>query len=92
MNCSAREAPTGAPLFTAGISTKLVLIFNTAPGEDALLVGVFYFAHLGHRVGQFDERRVSVAAGEDDVQHLRLAAERAYGVARLDETKDGHNA
>lgn len=44
------------------------LEFDAALGENTLLVGVFYFAHLGDGdgdgVGEFDEERVSVAAGE----------------------------
>ena len=48
---------------------------DTALGEDAFLVGVFDFAHLGDGVGEFDESGVGVAAGENDVGHLGLAAE-----------------
>ena len=36
---------------------------------------MFDFAHLGDGVGEFDEEGVGVAAGEDDVGHLGLAAE-----------------
>ncbi len=51
------------------------LELDAALGEDAALVGVFDFAHLGDGVGQLDEDGVGVAAGEDDVGHLGLAAE-----------------
>ena len=46
------------------------LVLDAALGQDAFLVGVFHFAHLGDGVGKFDEKRVSVASGEDDVNHL----------------------
>ena len=54
---------------------ELTLELDAALGEDAALVGVFGFAHLGDGVGQFNEDGVGVAAGEDDVDHLRAAAE-----------------
>ena len=46
------------------------LEFDAALGEDAALVGVFDFAHLGDGVGELDEEGVGVAAGEDDVDHF----------------------
>ena len=51
------------------------LELDAALGQDAALVGVFDFAHLGDGVGKLDQQRVGVAASEDDVGHLRLAAE-----------------
>jgi len=48
---------------------------DAALGEDAFGVGVFDLAHFGDGVGEFDEEGVGVAAGEDDVGHLVLAAE-----------------
>src|SRR5260370_6498456 len=36
------------------------LEFDAALGEDAFLVGVLDFAHLGDGVGEFDEQRVGV--------------------------------
>jgi len=43
------------------------LELDFAPGEDSFLVGVLDLAHLGDGVGEFDEKWVGVAAGEDDV-------------------------
>ena len=47
---------------------------------------MFDFAHFGDGVGEFDEEGVGVAAGEDDVGHLGLAAEDfgyGFGVEHL---------
>ncbi len=53
-------------------------VFDAALGEDAFLVGVFYFAHFGDGVGDFDEGGVGVAAGKDDVQHFRAGEEGGF--------------
>ena len=36
---------------------------------------MFYLAHLGDGIGHLHQQRVSVAAGEDDVHHLRTPAQ-----------------
>ena len=60
-------------LRTQGVPLQLEL--DAALRQDAALVGVLHLAHLGDRVCQLDQQRVGVASGEDDVDHLRLAAQ-----------------
>ncbi len=47
-------------------------ILDPALREDAFLVGVLYFAHFRHSIGELHEQRMGVAAGQDYVHHLRL--------------------
>ena len=53
----------------------LQLELDAALRQDAALVGVLDLAHLGDCVGEFDQQGVRIASGEDDVDHLRLAAQ-----------------
>jgi hypothetical protein len=48
-------------------------VFDAALSEDALLVSMLHLAHFGHGIGDGDQRRMRVAAGEDDVDHLRTS-------------------
>ena len=54
--------------------TSPALIFNPALRPDALLIGVFHFAHRGHRVRQINNCRMCVAARQDDMHHVERRA------------------
>src|SRR5271165_6774729 len=51
------------------------LIVYTTLGENALGVRVLHFFHLSDQVGEFDQLGMSVAAGADDVNASRTAAQ-----------------
>ena len=58
-----------------GTEVQRVQIFDAALRQNAFLVGVLHFAHLGDGVGKLDQRGVRVAAGQDHVHHLRAVAQ-----------------
>src|SRR6478736_2319036 len=44
--------------------------FDSALSENTLLISVLHFAHLGDGVSQFDETRMRIAPGQNNVHHL----------------------
>src|SRR5688572_20992307 len=61
-----RDSPQVVWVVSCGSSTSVV---ESLASHDAGVVGVLHLAHLGHRVGDVDERVGCIATGGDDA-HL----------------------
>ena len=57
-------------------------VVDAAHWRDAPVVGVLDLAHLGDRVGDLDQLRRRVAAGDDDVDVRRSVADRGDDIRR----------
>src|SRR3546814_3137674 len=53
-------------------------LYSLLRAHVLLAEGMLHLSHLGHQVGRVDEFRLGVAAGHDDVQHLRALAEKVH--------------
>src|SRR3954471_4518610 len=63
------------PIFWPWIDDASASLVLDAPlRHDALLIGMFYFAHLGHRVGQISNCGVCIPPRQDYVHHRWLLA------------------
>src|SRR5271167_108326 len=65
------------------LSRRSWSVFDPALRLDAFGVSVLHFSHLGHRVRDLNDVGMSVAAGEDDVHHLRFLLQRCDYLLRV---------
>src|SRR3546814_765513 len=82
------DLPTSDPVpcsMMAGAKVKARVpdskLYSLLRAHVLLAEGMLHLSHLGHQVGRVDEFRLGVAAGHDDVQHLRALAEKVHHLA-----------
>src|SRR3546814_21180664 len=82
------DLPTSDPVpssMMAGAKVKARVpdstLYSLLRAHVLLAEGMLHMSHLGHQVGRVDELRLGVAAGHDDVQHLRALAEKVHHLA-----------
>src|SRR3546814_17322307 len=82
------DLPTSDPVpcsMMAGAKVKARVpdskLYSLLRAHVLLAEGMLHLSHLGHQAGRVDEFRLGVAAGHDDVQHLRALAENVHHLA-----------